>query len=940
MSSFSLNDSSVKKLTHTPLKDLNENSSARRVLNASGKKIVASTLANLSSITIDSPGDGDGDGEGGGLFALLAAPSEKPSAALSTAPRRIVDRERTTASSISSSSSGISASSSTLPTSSAVNVDAILAGASNKRALADNLLQAKIDHLERERVELSLQLHLRDEKDRSRKIKIERLEKSITELTNVKTESDNKYTALCEERDILLQKVTNMEQFMQQGSTSSNSSNGTSSAGEGGTGAGVMSIAATLADSLANPPAYLKEGSTQGLYDKMKAASKELKRMEEESNAMSKERNMALQQLENNNVEMIEIREKAEKDRKAMIVLKEAAAEADGFSKEIDELNRDNSNFSQLLDAANREKESLQNDIVQGRKLVQNIRETQKRLEGELEASSLREQIALGEVQRLVGELDTVQCQLNTQKEDMDDVDAGAAIAAFIAGGGDAQLVALAEDLRSRLRDSEAARRKIHSELQDLKGNVRVLVRVRPFLSNDGDNRDTSITCNKDETSMSVQPVNKAANLFHFDHCFSEKSTQDGVYKEVSELIQSSLDGYRVCIFSYGQTGSGKTWTMSGERNGSQRGIIPRAVQQIIEQAIAMKKQGWTVTVNVSVLELYNEELRDLLIGKNEQGKGSDKMKITHTQGRVHVQGLTSQDIECTNMVISMSQFEQLLEQANRSRATIATCMNDVSSRSHMIFMLEMTGIHADGVTVTRGGLRLVDLAGSERLDRTGTLNDAARLKETVNINKSLSSLADVFINLGQKSQHIPYRNSKLTMLLQDCLSGTGKSLMIVNVSPTQASTNETLCSLRFADQVSQVELGKAQKQMYMQAPVPIKEKESNSSASGSASTGGGGLGKAVSRASAASSSSSIRAKRSSTTAALSATREDVCAADSTVNTSVDTSMDHEASAGVGAGGASKKSRLSGFSYNNRNAATGTASCPNTGAGSSGLWKK
>jgi hypothetical protein len=126
--------------------------------------------------------------------------------------------------------------------------------------------------------------------------------------------------------------------------------------------------------------------------------------------------------------------------------------------------------------------------------------------------------------------------------------------------------------------------------------------------------------------------------------------------------------------------------------------------------------------------------------------------------------------------------------------------------------MLDINGAHRDGTTFMRGGLRLVDLAGSERLDRTGTLTDAARLRETVNINKSLSCLADVFIALSNKSPHVPYRNSKLTMLLQDCLSGDGKALMFVNVSPTNASTQETICSLRFATQVSQVELGKAQR--------------------------------------------------------------------------------------------------------------------------------
>ena len=138
--------------------------------------------------------------------------------------------------------------------------------------------------------------------------------------------------------------------------------------------------------------------------------------------------------------------------------------------------------------------------------------------------------------------------------------------------------------------------------------------------------------------------------------------------------------------------------------------------------------------------------------------------------------------------------------------------------------MLDLICQHSNG-TIMQGGLKLVDLAGSERLDRTGTLNDAVRLKETVNINKSLSSLSDVFTALSNKAPHIPYRNSKLTLLLQDCLSGDGKALMFVNVSPTLASSQETLCSLRFANQVSQVELGKAQKsiQICPQVAPPVQ---------------------------------------------------------------------------------------------------------------------
>jgi Kinesin motor domain len=149
-----------------------------------------------------------------------------------------------------------------------------------------------------------------------------------------------------------------------------------------------------------------------------------------------------------------------------------------------------------------------------------------------------------------------------------------------------------------------------------------------------------------------------------------------------------------------------------------------------------------------------------------------------------------------------MRQLEGLLDKAGRARMTASTAMNEHSSRSHALFMLDIGATHSDGVTYLRGGLRLCDLAGSERLDRTGTASDATRLKETVNINKSLSCLADVFVSLGNKAPHIPYRNSKLTMVLQDCLSGDGKALMFVNVSPTSNSSQETLCSLRFASQV------------------------------------------------------------------------------------------------------------------------------------------
>ena len=238
-----------------------------------------------------------------------------------------------------------------------------------------------------------------------------------------------------------------------------------------------------------------------------------------------------------------------------------------------------------------------------------------------------------------------------------------------------------------------------------------------------------------------------------------------------------------------------------------QQGIIPRSVMNILNHVRVMKTIGWAeLAVTVSIVELYNEDLHDLLedcSGKERASHSqSKKFKINNINNCVSVSGLTEVTLDTSNCDVGMSQFTGLLAQSAAARTTASTGMNEVSSRSHLIVMIEIQGRHSDGVTVMQGGLRLCDLAGSERLDRTGNLNDATRLKESVNINKSLSCLSEVLLALHSKAKHVPYRNSKLTMLLQDCLSGDGKTLMFVNVSPTVASLQETLCSLRFASQV------------------------------------------------------------------------------------------------------------------------------------------
>ncbi|CAN0006533.1 unnamed protein product, partial [Discosporangium mesarthrocarpum] len=258
----------------------------------------------------------------------------------------------------------------------------------------------------------------------------------------------------------------------------------------------------------------------------------------------------------------------------------------------------------------------------------------------------------------------------------------------------------------------------------------------------------------------------------------------------------------QVCLFSYGQTGSGKTHTMTGSGTGDMRGIIPRSVEQILGKVSELQSNQWRYDVELSFLEIYNEEVRDLLAGSGCGVSNAQLPKLTVRQcasGGVEVVGLTKVSIDTGDREKGLSEVDDFIALAQRARSVASTAMNSQSSRSHSIFTLWLKGTDAATGTVLKGVLNLVDLAGSERLDRSRAGEDSQRLKETQSINKSLSCLADVFTALGSKAAHVPYRNSKLTYLLQDCLSGDGKALMFVNLSPTTASTSESICSVRFA---------------------------------------------------------------------------------------------------------------------------------------------
>jgi kinesin family member C1 len=367
-------------------------------------------------------------------------------------------------------------------------------------------------------------------------------------------------------------------------------------------------------------------------------------------------------------------------------------------------------------------------------------------------------------------------------------------------------------ELEAELYKGEQLRRQMHNRIQELRGNIRVFVRTRPFLPGDHQTNGSCIKVSPNGESLDIVETRTGNHHdFSFDKVFPPSAGQDQVFNEVSDFVQSALDGYNVCLFSYGQTGSGKTHTMQGSGNGAMRGIIPRTVEQILEQARASRAQKWDFKMSASFLEIYNEELKDLLASMKRTAGGKLAIK-RNKDGKGYVEGLAEIAIETEDAIAGMKQLDALMAVAARARSVASTKMNAQSSRSHSVFMLHLRGYNHDTGACMEGTLNLCDLAGSERLDRSGAATDAKRLRETQAINKSLSCLGDVFTALSQRSSHIPYRNSKLTYLLQDCLSGDGKAMMFVNLSPTTASSGESLCSLRFATRVNSVELGKAKK--------------------------------------------------------------------------------------------------------------------------------
>ncbi|MBA0719875.1 hypothetical protein Golax_007522 [Gossypium laxum] len=343
--------------------------------------------------------------------------------------------------------------------------------------------------------------------------------------------------------------------------------------------------------------------------------------------------------------------------------------------------------------------------------------------------------------------------------------------------------------------------------------NVQVILRCRP-LSAEEMRIHTPVVISCNESRREVCAVQNIANkqidrTFLFDKVFGPSSQQKELFElAVSPIVNEVLEGYNCTIFAYGQTGTGKTYTMEGgarKKNGefpSDAGVIPRAVKQIFD---ILEAQSAEYSMKVTFLELYNEEITDLLAPEETTKFIDDKSKkpialMEDGKGGVFVRGLEEE------LVTTANEIYKILEKGSAKRRTAETLLNKQSSRSHSIFSIT---IHIKECTpegeemIKCGKLNLVDLAGSENISRSGAREGRAR--EAGEINKSLLTLGRVINALVEHSGHVPYRDSKLTRLLRDSLGGKTKTCIIATVSPSIHCLEETLSTLDYAHRAKNI---------------------------------------------------------------------------------------------------------------------------------------
>ncbi|GFQ03855.1 phragmoplast orienting kinesin 2 [Phtheirospermum japonicum] len=339
--------------------------------------------------------------------------------------------------------------------------------------------------------------------------------------------------------------------------------------------------------------------------------------------------------------------------------------------------------------------------------------------------------------------------------------------------------------------------------------NVQVLIRIRPLNSMEKGSFGYG-RCLKQDSGQSITWIGQPETRFMFDHVACEAIDQETLFRMVGlPMVENCLSGYNSCMFAYGQTGSGKTHTMLGEieelevKPSPNRGMTPRIFEflfaRIRAEEESRRDERLMYNCKCSFLEIYNEQITDLL-----DPSSTNLMLREDMKKGVYVENLSEVEVHTVGDIL------QLLTQGASNRKVAATNMNRESSRSHSVFtcVIESRWEKDSSTNFRFARLNLVDLAGSERQKTSGA--EGERLKEAANINKSLSTLGHVIMVLvdvaNGKPRHIPYRDSRLTFLLQDSLGGNSKTMIIANVSPSICSAAETLNTLKFAQRAKLIQ--------------------------------------------------------------------------------------------------------------------------------------
>jgi len=344
--------------------------------------------------------------------------------------------------------------------------------------------------------------------------------------------------------------------------------------------------------------------------------------------------------------------------------------------------------------------------------------------------------------------------------------------------------------VEAELQPAESQRRDLHSLVQDLRGLVRIYCRVRPMTSREVQAGETKVLSVHGGTAVEMPGYGR----FSFDAVFSEGTPQEEVFEEARDLAQSALDGHNVTVLAYGQTGTGKTHTMFGAPG--EDGLAVRMARDLFDR-IGDRR----ITVTGSLVEMHRNCLVDLLAAAPDRGVTRPSLGLRRRDAdmdEVHIDGAVEWPIRSATGLVE-------LVRVGTSRRTVAAhSLNGESSRSHAFLTVRvLSAVGGPAGTGVDSKLMFCDLAGSERLKRSEVSGEHAR--EAIDTNSSLSALGDVIEAIVHRRRHIPYRNHKLTQLLQDSLGGSAKALIFATCSPASGSAHETAMALKFVARANRV---------------------------------------------------------------------------------------------------------------------------------------